>query len=162
MSDGNNMKNFEVLAVTDGEIVLLDELDDQIFAQKMIGDGFAIRPAGNIVYSPVDGVIGQIAPTKHAVYLSISEDIKLLIHVGIDTIEMKGKGFETTLSKGMPVKKGDPLIEFDAKLICDEGFDPVIAVVLLDGSNHSFELTIFPTEEAVANETLAMYVNIQE
>ena len=106
MSDGNNMKDFEVLAVTDGEIVLLDELDDQIFAQKMIGDGFAIRPAGNIVYSPVDGVIGQIAPTKHAVYLSISEDIKLLIHVGIDTIEMKGKGFETEYQSRSTYKDG--------------------------------------------------------
>lgn len=162
MSEDHNLTEFEVLAVADGEIVLLEELDDQIFAQKMIGDGFAIRPTGNTVYSPVDCKIGQIAPTKHAVYLSLSENVKLLIHVGIDTIEMKGEGFKTSLAKGMDVKKGDPLIEFDSKLIRDEGFDPVIAVVLLDGSEQSFNLTIFPTEEANANETLAMLVETAE
>ena len=162
MSEGNNMKDFEVLAVANGEIVLLDEIDDQIFAQKMIGDGFAIRPTGNIVYSPVDGTVGQIAPTKHAVYLALSEDIKLLIHVGLDTIEMKGEGFETSIVKGMHVKKGDPLIQFDSKLICDEGYDPIIAVVLLDGPEHSYDLTIHPTKEAEANKTLAMHVMVHE
>lgn len=162
MSEVNHVKDFEVLAVADGEIVLLDEMDDQIFAQKMIGDGFAIRPTGNIVYSPVDGKIAQIAPTKHAVYLALSDDIKLLIHVGLDTIEMKGEGFETSIVKGMQVKKGDPLIQFDSKLICDEGYDPIIAVVLLDGSEHSFDLTIHPTNEAKANKTLAMLVEIRD
>ena len=162
MSDGNNMNDFEVLAVADGEVVLLDKLDDQIFAQRMIGDGFALRPTGTIVYSPVDAIVGQLAPTKHAVYLSLSDDVKLLIHVGLDTIEMKGEGFETTITKGMHVKRGDPLIQFDSKLIRDEGFDPVIAVVLLVGSEHSFDLTIFPTEGAEANKTLAMHVETKE
>lgn len=160
MTEGNTIQTFEVPAVADGEIVSLEELDDLIFAQKMVGDGFAIRPTGHTVYSPVDCLVGQIAPTKHAVYLSLSNDVKLLIHIGIDTIEMKGEGFRTTLVKGERVKKGDPLIEFDSKLIRDEGFDPVIAVVLLDGSDEAFNLTIFPTEKAKANETLAMLVEM--
>lgn len=162
MSDGNNMNDFEVLAVADGEVILLDDLNDQIFAQRMIGDGFAIRPTGNVVYSPVDATVGQLAPTKHAVYLSLSDDIKLLIHIGLDTIEMKGEGFKTSIEKGEHVKKGAPLIEFDSKLIRDEGYDPVIAVVLLVGSERSFDLTIFPTEDAEANKTLAMHIETKE
>lgn len=164
MSDGNMLndtKNWiEVHAVTDGEIFPIDEMEDQIFAEKMIGDGYAINPTGEIVYSPIDGKVEQIAQTNHAVYLSLSEDLKLLIHIGLDTIEMKGKGFEANLEKGMSVQVGDPLIKFDSKLIKDEGYNPVIAVVLLNGSGLDFDLTVFPTKEAKAIDTIAMKVEI--
>ena len=161
MVEKHTLQPFEIPAVADGEIILLEEVEDQIFAQKMIGDGFAIRPTGNTIYAPVDCKIGQVAPTRHAVYLFLSDDVKLLIHIGIDTIEMKGDGFKTNLSKGLEVKKGEPLIEFDLELIREEGFDPVIAVILLDGSEQAYDSTIYPTEKAIANESLAMLVEVK-
>lgn len=162
MSEDNHVINFEIYAVTDGEIVPIDQVDDIIFAKRMIGDGFAIRPTGNTVYSPIDGTVEQIASTKHAIYLSFSDDIKLLIHVGLDTIGLNGKGFETKFTKGMPVSIGDTLIQFDLEYIQNEGYDPVIAVVLLNGTGKDFDIDVHPTREAKALETLAISVKTKE
>jgi glucose-specific phosphotransferase system IIA component len=159
LSDNHTI--IEIPAIVDGEVLPIEQVDDQIFSNKMIGDGYAIQPTGNIIYSPVDGKIEQTASTKHAIYLSMAEDIKLLIHIGIDTIELKGKGFKSTLEKGMSVKKGDPLVEFDPELIAEEGFNPVVTVVLLDSSEKEFDITVFPKEKAVGNKTLAMEISIQ-
>lgn len=165
MSADHTLENqpgvYEVYAVTDGEILPIEKIADEIFAQKMIGDGYALHPTGDIIYAPVAGKVEQMAQTNHAVYLSLAEDIKLLIHVGLDTIEMKGKGFESHLEKGMHVKVGDPLIRFDSKIIKDEGFNPVIAVVLLNGTGKDIDLTVFPTEAAKAVETVAMQVHVK-
>lgn len=157
----NNHNLIEIPAVVDGEVIPIEQVDDQIFSKKMMGDGYGIHPTGNTVYSPVDGKVEQTASTKHAIYLSIEEGVKLLIHIGIDTIELKGKGFESTLKKGMLVKKGDPLVHFDPKLIADEGFNPVVTVVLLSSSQKEFNVTVFPEKTAVGNETPAMEIDIQ-
>lgn len=159
--DQNNIKpsernTLELTAVVDGEIIPIEEVEDQIFAGKMIGDGFGIRPSGKKIYSPVDATIEQIASTKHAIYLSTSDNTKILIHIGIDTIELKGKGFEGNLEKGMLVKKGDVLVEFDPKFIMDEGFNPVVSVIILGESSGDSEIIVYPTEKAIANETIAL------
>lgn len=146
----------EITAVVDGEVVPIDLVDDQIFSQKLIGDGYGIHPIGKTIYSPVDGVIEQIAATKHAVYLAFNDELKLLIHIGIDTIELKGEGFESNLKKGMPVKKGTPLIQFDPKLIADEGFNPVVTVILLNSTERAYNIKVYPTEAAIGNQTIAM------
>lgn len=158
MSD--NYTIIEVPAVVDGEVIPIEEVDDQIFSKKMMGDGYGIYPTGRVVYSPVAGKVEQIASTKHAIYLSMADGIKLLIHIGIDTVELKGEGFESTLKKGMVVKKGDPLVTFDPELIADEGFNPVVTVVFLNGNEAKFDLTVFPTKEAKGKQTIAMKVQI--
>ncbi len=157
MSDTNSW--FEVRAVVDGEIIPIEEVNDQIFSQKLIGDGYGIHPKSQTVYSPVDGKIEQVAPTKHAVYIALNERMKLLIHIGIDTIDLKGEGFESQLKKGMPVTKGEPLIQFDPSFIKDEGLNPVISVVLLNGSTDILDFTVHPTKEAKAMETVALSIN---
>lgn len=159
--DQSDIKPFEkntleLTAVVDGQIIPIEEVEDQIFAGKMIGDGFGIRPTGKKVYSPVDATIEQIASTKHAIYLSTKDNIKILIHIGIDTIELKGQGFEGILEKGMFVNKGNVLVEFDPKFIIDEGFNPVVSVIILGESSEGKELTVYPTEHATANETIAL------
>lgn len=155
---GSKPSRIEISAVVDGEIIPVEQVEDQIFSQKLIGDGYGIRPTGETVYSPIDGKIEQIAGSKHAIYLSFNDNLKLLIHIGIDTIELKGEGFESHLKKGMTVNKGDSLIAFDPKLIADEGFNPVVTVVLLNGSGNVFDVTVYPTKEAKANETIAMKI----
>ena len=158
MSDHNI--RMEVTAVVDGEIIPIENVEDQIFSQKMIGDGYGIHPTSQTVYSPVDGRIEQVAQSKHAVYIAIDEEIKLLIHIGIDTIDLKGEGFTSELKKDTPVKKGDPLIHFNPTFIKEEGLNPVICVILLNGSKDKFNLTVHPEKEALANETIAMTIDV--
>ena len=78
----------------DGKIIPLTEVPDQVFAQGMMGQGFAIAPTGNTVYSPIDGKILSIFPTKHAIGLVTDTGVEILIHVGVDTVKLKGQGFE--------------------------------------------------------------------
>lgn len=151
----------EIPAVVDGEIIPIDQVDDQIFSQKLIGEGYGIRPTGKTVYSPVDGKVEQIAASKYVVYLEFNNGLKLLIHIGIDTIELEGKGFETNLRKGMSVNKGDSLITFDPQFIADEGFDPVVSVVLLNGPEIDFDVIVNPEKEAKASETIAMKITVK-
>lgn len=158
-SNITNMWGLQISAVVDGKVVNIEELEDQIFAQKMIGDGYGIYPTSQTVYAPCDCKVEQISPTKHAVYLSIAENLKLLIHIGIDTIELKGEGFESTIETGMVIEKGQPLITFDQKLIEAEGLNPVIAVIVLNGSGQELTLDVFPTDNAKAKETIAMAIN---
>jgi len=147
-------------AVVDGDIVPIEDVDDQIFSKKLIGDGYAIIPSGEIIFSPIDAEVEQVAPTNHAIYLSVASGIKLLIHIGIDTVELKGKGFESTLEKGNQVKADEPLITFDPEFIKNEGLNPIVTVVLLNGSEKNIDLTVFPQAEAKANQTIAMRLNI--
>src|SRR5690625_7814407 len=102
----------------------------------MIGDGYGVRPTGKVIYSPVDGKVEQIASTKHAIYLSTSNNIKLLIHIGLDTIELKGKGFTSNIKKDMIVQRGDKLVEIDTKFIIEEVYNHVVYVVLLNCHNN--------------------------
>src|SRR5699024_10448528 len=93
------------------------EVPDEVFAQKMVGDGLAIDPTEGIVVAPVDGEISQLFPTEHAIVVKTKENIEILIHVGMDTVNLKGEGFKALISKGDKVSKGDPLLEFDLEYI---------------------------------------------
>ncbi len=146
----------ELKAVVNGEIINIEELADPVFSSKMIGDGYGIRPTGKKIYSPVSGKIEEVAMTKHAVYLSTANNIKLLIHIGIDTIKLKGEGFITSLENGMKIDQGDLLIEFNPKFIEDEGLDPVVSVIILDRKDKIIDVIVFPTKNAKANETVAL------
>lgn len=91
----------------------LKNVPDDVFAQKIIGDGVAIEPTDNILYSPVKGEIVQIFPTLHAVGIKTKEEIEILIHLGIDTVELKGEGFTSFIERGQKVNIGDKLLEVD-------------------------------------------------
>nr|WP_273702717.1 PTS glucose transporter subunit IIA [Thermoanaerobacter sp. A7A] len=91
-----------------------------MFSQKMVGDGVALEPKEGIVYSPVNGTIIQLFPTKHALGIKTEEGLEVLIHIGMDTVEMKGNGFESFVSEGEKVKIGDKLLKFDMELVKKE------------------------------------------
>lgn len=146
----------ELKTVMDGEIIRVDDIKDPVFSNKMIGDGYGIIPTGKKVYSPVSGKIEKIASTKHAIYLSVEDQFKILIHIGVNTIELKGKGFESKVESGMFVEKGDLLVSFDPEFIRKEGLDPVVSVILLDQKDKTIDLFLYPEKEAKANESLAL------
>jgi glucose PTS system EIICBA or EIICB component len=100
-----------------GEIKDLSEVPDQVFSQKMMGDGFSILPTDGLIVSPVDGKIVNVFPTKHAIGLESKGGKEILIHVGIDTVKLEGKGFESLIKEGDQVVAGQPLLKVDLDYI---------------------------------------------
>lgn len=101
----------------EGEIIKLEEVPDIVFSEKLLGDGFAVIPKDNKVYSPVDGTIRVLFPTKHAIAIKTEEDIEILVHIGVDTVSLNGEGFTTHVQQGDKIRKGDLMISFDKELL---------------------------------------------
>lgn len=100
-----------------GEIMPLSEVPDQVFSQKMMGDGFAIKPSQGEIFSPVNGKIINIFPTKHAIGILADNGTEILIHIGIDTVNLKGEGFTAKIEEGDEVKQGQVLMEVDLAFV---------------------------------------------
>jgi glucose-specific phosphotransferase system IIA component len=114
----------------EGEIVALEKVPEGAFSGKVLGDGFAVIPTGNKVYSPADGEVVVLFPTKHAVVILTEEGLEVLIHIGINTVNLNGEGFTVHVEKGSKVKKGDLLITFDAEIVKQKGKSLVSPVVI--------------------------------
>lgn len=109
--------NRKIVAPISGEIMKITEVPDHVFSEKMVGDGVAIQPKDGLVVAPCDGTVVQIFPTNHAIGIRTKDGIEILIHLGIDTVELKGEGFQRIIEEGQSVKKGDPLIRMDLETI---------------------------------------------
>ncbi|WP_066320360.1 glucose-specific PTS transporter subunit IIBC [Bacillus sp. FJAT-29814] len=112
-----------------GEIKPISEVPDSVFAEKMMGDGFAIVPEEETVVSPVDGKIVNLFPTKHAIGILSDGGREILIHVGLDTVDLKGQGFEPLVSENATVTKGQPLLKFDISYIKEHGKSTITPIV---------------------------------
>ena len=122
-------ENEVFVAPIKGEIKPITEVPDQVFAGKMMGDGFAIVPAEGIVVSPVDGKIVNLFPTKHAIGILSDTGREILIHVGIDTVNLKGQGFETLVSENDIVEQGQPLLKVDLNYIKEHATSTITPIV---------------------------------
>lgn len=116
-SKENKGSEVNIYAPLSGEIVNIEDVPDVVFSEKIVGDGIAIRPNGNKIVAPIDGVIGKIFETNHAFSMESKEGVELFVHFGIDTVELKGEGFTRVAEEGQEVKKGDTIIEFDLALL---------------------------------------------
>lgn len=122
-------KGNEVKAPIKGNLIPLSEVSDDVFSQKMLGDGFAVKPTGQEVVAPVSGTITTLFPTKHAIGIKTDEALEVLIHLGIDTVELKGEPFKLFVEQGDSVKAGDKLAEMDIANVADHGLDNTVMVV---------------------------------
>lgn len=113
-----------------GNAVPLTAVPDQVFATKMVGDGMAFESQAGMIYAPVNGVIDSIFPTKHAIGLRTPEGLKVIIHIGIDTVNLKGDGFESLVHLNQPVKKGTQLLIFDLDLLKEKAKSIVIPMII--------------------------------
>ena len=131
----------KLYAPVEGTSIAREEIPDNTFASGVLGDGVGIDPASGVVVSPFDGEISSVTETKHAVGITGPEDMELLIHVGVDTVNMKGDGFELFVAEGDKVKKGQKLITFDIEKIKKAGYSPVTAVLLTNSEDYdNFEV----------------------
>ena len=110
--------NGKIIAPISGEIILLENVDDAVFAEKMVGDGIAILPnASGEMLAPADGVVEKILDTNHAISIFTPQGIELYVHFGLDTVQLEGKGFERLVKEGATVKQGTPLIRYDYEFL---------------------------------------------
>ena len=131
----------EIGQPTKGKIIPYTEIKDETFASGVLGQGVGIEPDEGVVYAPMDGEISSVAESKHAIGITGAEDMELLIHVGVDTVEMKGDGFNTLVAEGDKVVKGQKLMEFDKAKIKAAG-KPDTVVVLLTNSDDYEDLKL--------------------
>ena len=123
-------KSIEIASPITGNILPIEEVPDKVFSEKMIGDGLAIEPLEGKVVSPVDGKIVTIFPTNHAIGIATNNGLEILIHIGLDTVELDGAGFNRIIEKDTKVKKGDLLMEFDIDLIKEKGKSPISPIII--------------------------------
>ena len=128
--------SMEILSPANGDLLDLSEVPDDVFSQKLMGEGFALESADGDIYAPVSGEIGMIFPTKHAIIIATEDGIEVLIHMGIDTVKMDGRGFELFCEMGQKVKAGDKLAHMDKAVFQAEGYPTVTPVIFtnLDAS----------------------------
>ena len=119
----------EVYSVADGQVVALEQVEDPVFAQKMMGDGFAVEPANGNIVSPVTGTVSSIFPTKHALGLVTDSGLEVLVHIGLDTVSLEGKPFTVHVAEGQKVAAGDLLVTADLDAIRAAGRETSTVVV---------------------------------
>ena len=123
----------EVYSVADGQVVALEQVKDPVFAQKMMGDGFAVEPANGNIVSPVSGTVSSIFPTKHALGLVTEAGLEVLVHIGLDTVSLEGKPFTVHVAEGQKVAAGDLLVTADLDAIRAAGRETSTVVVFTNG-----------------------------
>ena len=138
----------EIKSPLSGKVIALSKIDDPVFAGGAMGNGIAIQPSDNKVYAPLDGTVEFVADSKHAVGIKSDDGVELLIHVGMDTVKMNGKGFDVKTKVNERVKEGDLLLEFDREAIEKAGYSLITPVVI----TNSFE---FEQKELCLDEDIS-------
>lgn len=119
-----------VYAPVSGDIVAIEKVPDVVFAEKIVGDGIAIAPKGELILAPIDGTIGKIFETNHAFSIESPQGLELFVHFGVGTVELRGKGFKRLAEEGQQVKVGDPILSFDIDYLKDQ-VDSLLTPVVL-------------------------------
>lgn len=119
-----------IAAPVSGRVIALEEVPDDAFAKGMLGRGVGIKGDGTVAYSPVTGTIVADVQTRHALLIHAENGADVLVHVGLDSVRLRGAGFSLFVAKGDHVKAGDPLISFDRELLCKRGLDDTVVVTV--------------------------------
>lgn len=128
---------YTVYAPLTGNVIPLAGIPDPIFSQGVLGPGCGIEPSEGAVYAPFHGEINTVAETKHAVGIVSPDGMEILIHVGIDTVAMNGKGFSVKVKEGQKVQKGDLLLNFSLEEIQDAGHPTTTAILMTNGADYA-------------------------
>ena len=133
-TETNGEATSEFVAPVTGNVIPVNQVKDEAFASEAMGKGVGIEPENGKVYAPFDGNVDAVFPTGHLVGLSDGNGAEVLIHIGVDTVKLEGKGFTTHIAQGDKVKKGDLLVEFDVELLKKEGYDTTVMFITTDTS----------------------------
>lgn len=123
-----------------GSYLAITKVHDTTFSSKLMGDGFAVEPTEDLVRSPIDGKITMIFPTKHALGITRRDGLEILLHIGIETVNLNGEGFQVKVKKGDSIKMGDALVTFDRRLLADKQLDSTIMVIFTNGDQFHIKM----------------------
>lgn len=135
------IKEIDLFAMVDGELIPIDQVKDPVFSQKMMGDGFAFIPTKGSVFSPCEGQVLNVFPTKHALALKQAE-VEILLHLGIDTVSLDGQPFDVKVNEDDSVTKDSHLVEVDLEAIKEAEKDDVMIVIFTNGNETIQEMLI--------------------
>jgi len=122
-------KKIEIFSPFSGEVVDIENVPDEVFSKKLVGDGVAIIPSSSIAVAPIRGIISRIFPTKHA--FSIKGDkVEVMVHIGLDTVSLKGEGFEALSKEGERVDVGTPIIKVDKEYLISQGKEIITPIIV--------------------------------
>ena len=124
------------------QIISLEQVDDAVFSSGAMGKGLAIIPDEGIVYAPFDGEVVTVYPSKHAIGLRSDTGVEILVHIGLDTVQLNGQHFESFVESGQSIRVGDPLIRFDIEQIKQAGYDIITPVIVTNTASY---LDVLPT-----------------
>ena len=150
-------RHLQIFAPVKGKLVALSEVPDPVFSEKMMGEGIAIIPAGGNVHSPVEGTVILIAETKHAVGIRSTDGTEILIHIGLETVSLKGKGFKSHIKVGDSVSIQQLLIEVDWVFVCENAKNIITPIVITNSNERKIQIT--NETESLIGETVIMSVS---
>lgn len=134
---GADSSAYTLVSPLDGETVPLSMVPDPAFSDGILGKGVAIIPSSNVLCSPCDGTIDLMFDTGHAVNIVSNSGMEVLVHLGLETVALKGKHFKKLKATGNKVKKGEPLIEFEREQIAKEGYNTIVPIVICNTDSFS-------------------------
>jgi sugar PTS system EIIA component len=147
-------EKLQIVAPVNGAIIPLEEVPDPVFSQKMMGEGIAILPKEGAVYSPVDGTVILIASTKHAVGIRANDGTEILIHVGLETVSLNGKGFRVAVNEGDKISVGQMIMEVDWEYISKNAKSTIIPIVITNTEDRNKQFSLTEEKDAVQGKTV--------
>lgn len=138
-----------VLAPCKGTLIALDKVEDEVFSQKAMGDGVAVEPSEGVFYAPVSGTLETVFPTGHAYGIRTADGKEVLIHIGIDTVELNGKGFTLHVKQGDKVRAGEKIVTVDLESVRGAGYKTTTMLIQTDGD---FKLTVTAAYDSSVTE----------
>ncbi|WP_338207687.1 PTS glucose transporter subunit IIA [Lactiplantibacillus paraxiangfangensis] len=155
---GKRIKNSDTAIVSpvNGEVVPITKVPDEVFAQKMMGDGLAVIPTDDVVVAPIDGKVSFIAETRHGIGITSKTGLEMVVHLGIDTVNLKGAPFNVQVKLNQSIKAGQPLVMMDRQAIVAAKLDPIVIIAMtnLNDLKQRIELTVGSAQAGQAVATL--------
>lgn len=149
---------YAICAPVTGRVVSLKEVPDPAFSQGMLGEGLGFEAEQSVVVAPVTGTVVADVKTQHALLIKNEVGVEVLVHVGVDTVSLRGNGFKALVEKGDHVKVGQPVIEFDSKLISEQGLDNTVILTVVNAKSFS---AVEPVVEADVVEAGAVVLRAE-
>ena len=150
-------ESFEIKSPAEGQLITLDNVPDEVFSTGMMGQGIAIQPSNGEIFSPINGTVQTIFPTKHAIGLVGEQGAEVLIHMGLDTVNLEGIGYDILVTEGQTVSVGDPLVNMDLQAIQSAGYQTITPVILTNSAD--FDAVTTQAEQTVKVGDVIIQVN---
>jgi PTS system glucose-specific IIA component len=152
-------KSLQIYTPVNGEIIPIEEVPDPVFSQKMMGEGVAVIPSKENIYAPVDGTVMLVADTKHAIGIRAEDGTEILIHIGLETVSLKGQGFTVAVKIGDKVSVGQLLIEVDWAYISKHAKSIVTPIVITNSHVGDKQYILTEEKEAIQGKTVILTVS---